>query len=120
MTKFAKSFRHATDGIRSAFSTERNLRIEFMLGAMSIILSFLLPLSITERAVVFLTIGVILPLEIVNTCFERLMDVLSPQYHESVRVIKDLTAGAVLIASIAATFVGLVIFVPHIIAVFSK
>ncbi|HWQ59846.1 MAG TPA: diacylglycerol kinase family protein [Candidatus Fimivivens sp.] len=118
MTKFAKSFRHAIDGIRSAFSTERNLRIEFILGAMSIILSFLLPLTVSERAVVFLAIGVILPLEIVNTCFERLMDVLNPQYHESVRVIKDLTAGAVLIASVAATLVGLVVFVPHLVALF--
>ncbi len=118
MTKFAKSFRHAADGIRSAASTERNFRIELMFGFFALILSFLLPLAVTERGVVFLTVGVILALELFNTAIERLMDMLSPQYHERVKTIKDLAAGAVLLSSFGAALVGLIVFIPYIVTLF--
>lgn len=113
MNKFSKSFRHAADGIRSAASTERNFRIELMFGCFAVALSFLLPLSVTDRAIVFLTVGVILGLELLNTAIERLMDMLSPQYHERVKTIKDLSAGAVLLSCCGAVLVGFVVFIPY-------
>jgi diacylglycerol kinase len=119
MMKFVKSFRHAADGIRSAASTERNFRIELMLALAALALSFLLPLTVTERAIVFLTIGVILALELLNTAFEHLTDMLSPQFHEKVKTIKDLAAGAVLLSSFGAALVGLIVFVPHLLTLFS-
>lgn len=115
MKTFAKSFRHAADGIRSAASTERNFRVELVLGAAAVILLFFLPLSSVERGIVLLTIGVVLSFELLNTAVEHLMDVLSPQYHEAVKATKDITAGAVLLAAVFATFVGIVIFLPHLI-----
>jgi undecaprenol kinase len=119
MMKFVKSFRHAADGIRSAMSTERNFRIELIVAVVSIALSIALPLSLSERAIVLLAIGVILPLELLNTAIEHLMDMLSPQFHEKVKTIKDLAAGAVLLASVGAALVGLVVFIPHIVIIFS-
>ncbi|NTW30840.1 MAG: diacylglycerol kinase family protein [Candidatus Moranbacteria bacterium] len=119
MMKFVKSFRHAADGIHSAASTERNFRIELVLAAGAFALSWVLPLSVTERAMVFLTIGIILALELLNTAFEQLTDMLSPQFHEKVKTIKDLAAGAVLLSSFSAVLVGLVIFAPHLVALFS-
>lgn len=119
MMKFVKSFRHAADGIRGASSTERNFRIELVLAAGALALSWILPLSVTERAMVFLTIGVILALELLNTAFEQLTDMLSPQFHEKVKIIKDLAAGAVLLSSFGAALVGLAIFVPHLAVLFS-
>ncbi|NTW46189.1 MAG: diacylglycerol kinase family protein [Candidatus Moranbacteria bacterium] len=119
MIAFAKSFRHAADGIRNAASTERNFRIELILGLAATVLLFLLPLSSAERGIVLLTIGVVLSLELLNTAVEHLMDVLSPQYHEAVKATKDITAGAVLLASVFAVFVGIVVFLPHIIPIFS-
>jgi diacylglycerol kinase len=120
MTKFFRSFRHAVDGIRTAIATERNFRFELVLAVASVVLALILPLSVAERAIVFLTIGIILSLELLNTAFEHLMDVLNPQYHEDVKKSKDIAAGAVLLASIAAATVGLVVFVPHIIPFVSK
>jgi len=118
MTKFVKSFRHALDGIRHAAKTERNFRIELVSTFIALALSFLLPLSGTELAIVFLMIGVILSLELLNTAFEHLMDMLSPQFHAKVKIIKDLAAGAVLLGSVSAAIVGVLVFLPHLIEFF--
>lgn len=52
--------------------------------------------------------------ETVNTAFEYLYDVVTPQLHDGVAKAEDIAAGAVLIAAIAAGIVGLMIFLPHL------
>lgn len=118
MKRFARSFQHALRGIRHAFSHERNFRIETFLGVATLLASFLFPLSATERAAVFLTIGIVLALEILNSAVEWLMDVLQPEYHDSVKAVKDLAAAAVLVTSVFAVLVGAIIFFPHLIRYF--
>ncbi|NTW14183.1 MAG: diacylglycerol kinase family protein [Candidatus Moranbacteria bacterium] len=115
MKKFAKSFSHAANGIRQVYRSERNFRIESVLGIFVLLLSCLLPLSRTEWITVLLTIGLVLSFEILNTAVERLMDMLQPEFHHEVKIIKDLSAAAVLTVSIFAWLVGLVVFVPYII-----
>jgi diacylglycerol kinase len=119
MKKFAKSFSYAAKGIRHAFSHERNFRIESAIALLVLAASFLLPLSPMERVAVILTIGLVLSLELLNSAVEWLMDVLQPEYHESVKIVKDLSAAAVLIISIFAALVGVVIFLPHVLALVS-
>jgi len=114
MRKFAKSFSHAARGIGHAFRYERNFRIESVCAACALAASFLFPLPSAERAAVILTIGVVLSLELLNSALEWLMDVLKPEYHESVKAVKDLSAAAVLIVSVFAALVGIVVFSPHL------
>lgn len=77
-------------------------------------LSMLLPLSSLERAVVWLTVAFILVLEQINSQFERVLDLLHPEHHQKVGHIKDIMAGAVLLASLAAALIGFVIFRQYI------
>lgn len=119
MRKFAKSFSHAANGIRQVYRSERNFRIESVLGVFVLLLSFLLPLSRAEWITVLLTIGLVLSFEILNTAVEYTMDMLQPEFHKQVKIIKDLSAAAVLTVSVFAWLVGLVIFVPHIIRLLS-
>lgn len=119
MKKFAKSFSYAVKGIRHAFSHERNFRIESVIALLALAAAFLLPLSSMERVSVVLTIGIVLSLELFNSAMEWLMDVLQPEYHESVKVVKDMAAAAVLVASLFAALVGVVIFLPHVLALMS-
>ena len=116
MQKFAKSFSYALKGIRHAFRHERNFRIESAIALLVLAVAFLLPLSPMERIAVILTIGLVLSLELLNSAVEWLMDVLRPEYHESVKVVKDLSAAAVLVISLFAALVGIVIFLPHLLA----
>lgn len=114
MKGFFKSARHALRGIRYAFSSERNFQLELFMAALAVLLSFLLPLSSSERAAIFLVIALVLPLEMLNTACERVMDMMKPGIHPYVKVVKDLSAGAVLLASLLASLVGIAIFLPHL------
>jgi len=114
MRTFFGSIRHAVRGIRYALFRERNFQIELLLAVLAIVLSFLFPLAPVERAAVFLVIALVLPLELLNTACERVMDMLKPGMHPYAKVVKDLAAGSVLIASLLAVFVGIAVFLPHV------
>lgn len=111
---FKKSLSHAFAGLGYAFREERNFQIEFVIGVIVVMLSLLFPLSSVERSVMFLLIGTVLTLELFNTAFERLLDMLKPRIHPYVKVVKDMVAGAVLIGSLTSLIIGLIIFLPHI------
>lgn len=111
---FKKSVSHALSGLGYAFREERNFQIEVVIGMITVMLTLFFPLSAVERSVMFLLIGTVLTLELFNTAFERLLDMLKPRIHPYVKVVKDMVAGAVLIGSLTALIIGLTILLPHI------
>ena len=58
--------------------------------------------------------GMVLGAELFNTAIEVLVDLVSPEIHPKAKIIKDVAAGAVLIAAFAAVLIGLIIFLPKI------
>ncbi len=107
------SFKYAWAGISYVFTTQRNFRVHTALGTTAIILCWALHVSTIEVAVVCLTIGAVLVMEILNTALESLVDLTVGQtYHELAKVAKDCAAGAVLMAAIIALLIAALIFVP--------
>ncbi|MGC1307480.1 MAG: diacylglycerol kinase family protein [Phormidesmis sp.] len=107
------SFRYAWAGIAYAFTTQRNFRVHTGLGTIAILLCWLLEVSTVEIAVICLTIGAVLVMEILNTALESLVDLTVGQtYHELAKIAKDCAAGAVLMAAIVALLIAALIFVP--------
>ena len=111
----ASAFRTAGTGIRD-FSRERNSRVQMTAGVVAVALGFGLRVSRLEWALLVLTIATVLGLEAVNCAVERVVDLASPGHHELAGQAKDLAAGAVLIASVGATVIGGLVFVPRIVA----
>ena len=68
-----------------------------------------------EWCILVIMISLVLAMEVMNTAVEKLVDFVSPQYHKQAGIIKDLSAGAVLIIAFAAIIVGIIIFLPKII-----
>ncbi len=114
--KFNVSFNHAMDGISYTIEHERNIRIEIFFAICVTIASFLLHVTIIEWCILILTIGVILALEIVNTAIERSVDLVTKEYEELAKVAKDAAAGAVLIMSFTSVIIGIIIFLPRLLA----
>ncbi len=114
MHKFFRSFRHAFAGIAYAVREERNFHIELAVALVVAFLAWHYPLSGNERATLAIVTVLVLSLELVNTSFERMLDMMKPRIHPYVRVIKDLVAGSVLIASVGAAIAGAVIFLPYV------
>ena len=104
------SFRYAFHGIWRCVKGERNFRIHTLLAALSLILGVFYRLSPEKWAVLWLTIGLVLCAEGMNTAIEAAVDLSSPQKHPLAALAKDAAAGAVLLAALAAVGVGFSLF----------
>jgi diacylglycerol kinase (ATP) len=110
-----KSFSHALAGLRQFVGREHNARIHVVATFAVIITGFLLHVSYTEAAILAIVTGLVWVAEIMNTCIERLSDLITRERHPEIKTIKDLAAGAVLCAAIIAVAVAFFIFIPKII-----
>ncbi|MFP7169699.1 diacylglycerol kinase family protein [Terribacillus sp. 7520-G] len=115
-TKTGIGFRYAWNGIRWTFLRERNFRIHTIAAVMALLAGFVFRIGTAQWAAILLSIGFVIATEMINTVVELAMDHLSPEQSRTVGLIKDIAAGAVLIAAMTAIFVGLVVFVPEIIS----
>lgn len=110
------SFKYAWAGVSYAFRTQRNFRIHLIIGAIAVGLGFGLHLSALELAVISLTSGLVLALELLNTAIESVVDLTVKQsYHELAKIAKDCAAGAVLISAMAAVIVAGTLLLPPLI-----
>ncbi|SEH60526.1 undecaprenol kinase/diacylglycerol kinase (ATP) [Halobacillus karajensis] len=109
-------FRFAWNGIVWVFKAERNFRIHLAFALLVIVSAFLLKVSLWEWTAIMIIISLVLTLEMINTAMERLLDHFHPEIHPVIGSIKDITAGAVLVASISSVFIGLIIFLPKLFA----
>ena len=75
---------------------------------------FYFEITLHEWIAVVCAIGIVIVSEILNTAIEKLTDMVSPEIHPKAKVVKDLAAGAVLMASIVAAVIGLIVFLPKI------
>lgn len=92
---------------------EQNFQIEVLIGFFVMILMFIFDIRGVEKVALFLVIFSVLAMEIINTIFERVVDILKPRVHPYAQLIKDIMAAAVLIASIGAIVIGFIIFYPY-------
>lgn len=109
-----KSFGHAFDGLKILFSTQTNARIHIIIAVLVVLLSILLKLAVNEWLYVVILVGFVLFAEAMNTSIEKIVDLVSPEYHLYAKQAKDLGAAAVLIAAITAVVAGTLIFFPKI------
>jgi len=110
----AKSFGYAWAGIRSLLRTEHNTWIHLALTVVVLLSGLILKVSRLELIILLVVMALVWICEIFNTCIEKVMDFISPEYHPKVKVIKDMAAGAVLIMAVVAVLVGCLIFIPKI------
>ncbi len=108
-------FRYAFAGIKIAWRQEINFRIEVLCAVVVFCLAIILDLSAIECSVLTITVFFVLAVEIFNTALEEVCDKFHPAHDPHIEKIKDLSAAAVLAASLGALCVGAVIFIPHVI-----
>ena len=112
--RFVKSFRYAGRGLKYSLKNEQNFQIELLMGIFVVILMFLFPTRSLEKIALFIVVFAVLVIELINTIFERVVDMLKPRVHPYAQLVKDIMAAAVLLSSIGAIIVGVIIFFPYI------
>lgn len=115
---FRSAFGNAFMGFDYAFRTERNLKFHFAAAVLVITAGALLKISPLEWTIIILTIGAVFVTEMINTAIEYTVDLASPEKHDLARKAKDVSAGAVLAIAASSVVIGLIVFLPKIIALF--
>ncbi len=110
----ARSFGDALWGLWHVVRSERNARIHLAAAVAALVAAAALHLRREEVAAVVFAIVVVFWAEIANSMLERLLDLVHPEHSEQVRLIKDVGAGAVLVAAVGAVAIGVLVFGPHL------
>lgn len=113
--KMFKSIAYALNGIRICFLAEANFKIHVILAACAIVLAWLFSVSTAEWAAIIFCIAFVLVAEMLNTAIEILCDVLHKEFNAGIKKVKDVAAGAVLLAAVGSGITGVIIFLPKLI-----
>jgi diacylglycerol kinase len=111
-----KSVGYACEGIATFFQTQPNAWIQLFAAAVIIVTGFILEISRWEWCWIVASIASVIITEMLNTALEFLTDLVSPSIHPLAKKVKDVAAGAVLIAAITSVVVAAIIFVPKVVS----
>ncbi len=110
LQKFVESFNAAVEGFIYVLKTERNMKAHFLTALFVILTGIYANFSSYELMALVITITLVLVVEMINTAIELTVDMIKAEFHPIARVIKDVSAGAVLLVSINAVVVGYMLF----------
>ena len=108
--RFFSSLRCACKGLIYVLTLERNMRIHGTVAFYVLLLSPFFALSSLQYAVLFCIIALVFAAEAVNTAIEKLCDEVDGKYNKTIRLVKDIAAGAVLACAIGSVAVGVCLF----------
>lgn len=112
-----KSFVYAFNGLRIFFGTQHNSFIQLTAAVFVILLGFKFKADIYEWCLLIFAIGLVFIAEVFNTSIEFLTDIVSPEYNEKAKKVKDVAAAGVLLSAIVSVIIGAIIFIPKIIGI---
>lgn len=114
MSRLLNSFRYAFRGIRFYLSSGKNVNIHLLATAVVVVFGYWLRITFQDWLLLLLFISLVHIAEAINTAIENIVDLISPQQHPLAGKAKDIAAGAVLLAAIAAVIAAGFIFLPYL------
>jgi diacylglycerol kinase len=115
---FFSTFLYAINGISATIRAEKNMRIHLLITSAVVIAGLLFRITKIEWIVVLLCSGCVIAAEMVNTAIEKLADIITTEKDNRIKMVKDISAGAVLIISITACGAGIILFLPYLLGLF--
>ncbi|OAA30121.1 hypothetical protein AT15_00985 [Kosmotoga arenicorallina S304] len=110
MRPFLSSFEFAVKGLKYLVLNERNFRVQFIIGIFILLLAFFLPLEGWEFFWILFSVFFVLSLEGLNTIVEEVLDFMEEKYHRKIEIVKDISAGTVLLGSMFSVIVATIIY----------
>ncbi len=114
LSLFFKSTTHAFHGIQHVWQDELNFKIEVICAIAVLLFGMFVQISRIEWLFVIILIFLVLAGEMMNSGFEKIVDVLLPRYGEKARILKDIMAGFVLTLAVSAAAAAVVLFYPYV------
>ena len=110
-----RTFKYSLDGLVYAYKNEQSMWIHAAGTIFTVILGFIYSLSLTEWAIVFIALGVILASELINTAIEAAVDLCTLEIHPLAKIAKDCGSAATFVLTLVSIVICLFVFVPHFI-----
>jgi diacylglycerol kinase (ATP) len=107
---FLHSLNKAADGFIHVLKTERNMRVHFIVAFFILMTAVFLGVQRVDWLILCFATCLVLMAEMINTAIEEMLDMLHPKYHPTVGLVKDISAGMVLVAAANALILGFFIF----------
>lgn len=111
----ADSFNAAIEGLIYTIKTQKNMRLHFLFAIMIVLISIFLQLEKIELLIICAAVSLVLICEMFNTAIEKVIDLITSEFHPLARIIKDVAAGCVLISALFALIAGYLIYSGYII-----
>jgi diacylglycerol kinase len=111
-----RSFTHALNGLKVLFRNEPNARIHLVALIVVVTAGFYFDLTAYEWLAIVFSVGFVFAAELFNTSIENMADFMTAEQNPEIKIIKDLAAAAVLVSALTAIVVGLIVFVPKLLA----
>ena len=116
--RFLDSFKYSYQGLKYAYTNEQSMIVHLLATMIVIIGGIVFHISLTEWLFCIVMFGFVMGAELLNTAIEATVDMAMPDIHPLAKIAKDTASAAVGVLSLAAAGVGLIIFLPKIIALF--
>lgn len=117
-TRFIKSIKYSLDGLFYAYRYEQSLWLHGLVTILAIIMGFIFKISLSEWAIIFIALGAILALELINTAIEAAVDLTTTEIHPLAKIAKDCGSAASFVMSIVSIVISLFVFGPYLMELF--
>jgi diacylglycerol kinase (ATP) len=118
--KLIESANYAIEGLLHAAKTQRHVRYHFYAAILILLLGLVLGIKRFEFIVIITVAVIVLSVELINTAVEETVNILFKEYDKRAKIIKDISAGAVLTLALGASVIGYIVFLPYLREVFNE
>lgn len=116
--RFFKSIKYSLDGLYYAYRYEQSLWLHGLATILAVIMGFIFKISFSEWAIIFIALGAILALELINTAIEAAVDLTTSEIHPLAKIAKDCGSAASFVMSIVSIVISMFVFGPYLLELF--
>ena len=116
--RFLKSIKYSLDGLMYAYRYEQSLWIHIFATILAVVLGIIFRIRLSEWAIIFIALGIILALELINTAIEAAVDLTTSEIHPLAKIAKDCGSAASFVMSIVSIVISLFVFGPYLMKLF--
>lgn len=114
INRFFKSIKYSLDGLIYAYRYEQSLWLHGLVTLLAVIMGIIFKIKLSEWAIIFIALGAILALELINTAIEAAVDLTTTKIHPLAKIAKDCGSAASFVMSIVSIVISMFVFGPYL------
>ncbi len=118
LKRFFKSIKYSIQGLAYSYRYEQSFWIHGFATLLAVVLGVIFHIKLSEWAIIFIALGIILSLELINTAIEAAIDLITDEIHPLAKIAKDCGSAASFVMAIVSFVISLFVFGPYFLELF--